>query len=372
MRTAGRRRSQRTGGLTSGARAVLLLLIAVFGLGLSAPSPVSAAPSLVLSPTHDPTDASFDATYTADTCRGADGVAFSFDGAFLALEPFNPSCQATLTIDTAGFAPGSYAVQAAFCFDHPSCDPPLSATYRVDAPIPPVITVNPTSGPPGAGFTATVFDGDCTVEFTVEFFFDGVSQGSDTTAGCEASMVIVPPATAALGPHTVAASPCPRCLISTTCTIVEPPLTGDLRLSPTHGPPGQSLTATYVVAPTCGGRAQFAFAGVVVGEASFTASCRAILTFAPPAGAAIGDHTVSAIFCSASCSSASVARATYTIDPPPSASPTATPKPTPSPTATPKPTPGATPKPMPTPAAAPSATPKPTASSTATPTSTPA
>ncbi|HEY7590382.1 MAG TPA: FGLLP motif-containing membrane protein [Candidatus Limnocylindrales bacterium] len=161
-------------------------------------------------------------------------------------------------------------------------------------------------------------------------------------------------------------------------TIDPPP--PRLGLRPTRGLATRDVDATYTN-PLCGRAKRATFfwdnGQELLDRVAFDASCRAVLTFRPPAGTDPGRYVVMAGVCEPACDPATVAKANYVVlapaTPPPTptptpvrATPTATPTPTPSPTLTPTPTP--TPSPTPTPTPMPTPTPTATAAASPTPT----
>lgn len=166
-----------------------------------------------------------------------------------------------------------------------------------------------------------------------------------------------------------------------------------LVLSASHGQAGASFTATAsfdpVVPGTCFQQtAQFFWDQALYGQDASgnqigagvqlvmtQGTCTATVSLVPIQGTSVGPHTVRAVENSSTDSPKPTATAPYTVDPPPTQTPspvpthTATPAPTAHPTATPTHTakPTATPTATPTPRATPTPTPSPTATASPSP-----
>ena len=118
----------------------------------------------------------------------------------------------------------------------------------------------------------------------------------------------------------------------------EPAPIGTVGLTPTHGPPGAPISATYHLVGMqghCPARSDFAFDNKPVGSAPVVAAdkaCLYTLRFVPPAGTAAGNHYVSA----KASDGVHAASSLYVVEGAASPSATPTPKPTAT-TATPTP-----------------------------------
>ena len=254
-------------------------------------------------------------------------LTFSVDGTAVGTGVTNSAGTATKPyVIPAALAVGGHTLAAAFAGDAADAASTGTGTLTV-AKASTTLSVSAVTGSPGQTTTlkATLkrtIGGTAVAGETISLFVDGTAVGTavTTSAGLASLSYVIPAGDAVGGSHPVAASFAgdgSNGASTGKSTLTVSKYAASLSAASATGTPGQTVTLSATLksgsAALSGRTVSFTVDGTVVGTGTTNAAGLATLSYALPAGAALGPHTVTATFAGDAAYLAAVGKGTLTV-----------------------------------------------------------